>query len=240
LEVLPADAGRRNEGFGTDVAECRSKIGTWALIAWPMVGRWWPPERRCQIGDARSKGEIQVKKLHNRRGGFTLIELMIVVAIIGILAAIAIPNFLRFQLKAKSSEGKTNLAAIRTAEESYFAEYGRYISALPSPPTAQMQPFNQKTVFTHAVADSGFEIVGWLPEGRVYFNYSVESNSPDFNEFTAAAGADIDADDTPQVWGYKKGTLSGKDHAELGQCDGNFLKAETVMACDTVSGNSVF
>ena len=70
-----------------------------------------------------------MKKLHTRRGGFTLIELMIVVAIIGILAAIAIPNFLRFQLKAKSSEGKTNLAAIRTAEESYFAEYGVYVSA---------------------------------------------------------------------------------------------------------------
>jgi type IV pilus assembly protein PilA len=59
--------------------------------------------------------------MFKRKSGFTLIELMIVVAIIGILAAIAIPNFLRFQLKAKSSEGKTNLAAIRTAEQSYYS-----------------------------------------------------------------------------------------------------------------------
>ena len=74
-----------------------------------------------------------MSKIHTRRGGFTLIELMIVVAIIGILAAIAIPNFLKFQLKAKTSEGKTNLAAIRTAEESVFAEYGAYVSADTSP-----------------------------------------------------------------------------------------------------------
>ena len=54
--------------------------------------------------------------------GFTLIELMIVVAIIGILAAIAIPNFSRFQARAKQSEVKTNLKAIYTAKTSNFAE----------------------------------------------------------------------------------------------------------------------
>jgi type IV pilus assembly protein PilA len=59
--------------------------------------------------------------------GFTLIELMIVVAIIGILAAIAIPNFVKFQCRSKQSEAKTNLKAMFTAQESYRAEYDSYI-----------------------------------------------------------------------------------------------------------------
>jgi type IV pilus assembly protein PilA len=58
--------------------------------------------------------------------GFTLIELMIVVAIIGILAAIAIPNFLKFQSKSKQSEAKSNLGAIFTGQVSYFGENNTY------------------------------------------------------------------------------------------------------------------
>ena len=58
--------------------------------------------------------------------GFTLIELMIVVAIIGILAAIAIPNFLKFQAKSKQSEAKSNLGAVFTGEVAFFGETNRY------------------------------------------------------------------------------------------------------------------
>lgn len=58
--------------------------------------------------------------------GFTLIELMIVVAIIGILAAIAIPNFIRFQARSKQSEAKTNLKAIFTGQRSFFGERDTY------------------------------------------------------------------------------------------------------------------
>lgn len=57
-----------------------------------------------------------------KRKGFTLIELMIVVAIIGILAAIAIPNFLKFQCKSKTSEAKEMLKGIYTANVAYQGE----------------------------------------------------------------------------------------------------------------------
>ena len=62
--------------------------------------------------------------------GFTLIELMIVVAIIGVLAAIAIPNFIKFQARSKQSEAKANLKAIFTAQKAFFAENDKYSSEM--------------------------------------------------------------------------------------------------------------
>ena len=59
--------------------------------------------------------------------GFTLIELMIVVAIIGILAVIAVPNFQKFQARAKQSEAKTNLKGIYTAKVANFQASDTYV-----------------------------------------------------------------------------------------------------------------
>lgn len=60
--------------------------------------------------------------------GFTLVELMIVVAIIGILAAIAIPNFIKFQAKGKQSEVNANLKAIFSAQKANFPHLNGYWS----------------------------------------------------------------------------------------------------------------
>jgi len=62
----------------------------------------------------------------NRQAGFTLVELMVVVAIIGLLSAVAVPNFKKYQAKAKISEAKLQLSAAYTAQSSFFSDYNIY------------------------------------------------------------------------------------------------------------------
>ena len=64
--------------------------------------------------------------------GFTLIELIIVVAIIGILAAIAIPAYVGQQTRAARTEAYTNLQTLRLLEEQFYAENGAYTANLGS------------------------------------------------------------------------------------------------------------
>ena len=62
----------------------------------------------------------------SRSHGFTLIELMVTIAIVSVLAAIAIPAYNGYIKTAKMAEAKTNLSALRLAEEEYFIENNTY------------------------------------------------------------------------------------------------------------------
>jgi type IV pilus assembly protein PilA len=68
---------------------------------------------------------IKIRKMLNRKG-FTLIELMIVIAIIGILAAIAIPQFAAYRAKSYNSAAQSDLRNVKTNLEAFFADYQEY------------------------------------------------------------------------------------------------------------------
>lgn len=71
-----------------------------------------------------------MKLTQQNESGFTLIELMVVVAIIGILTAIAIPQYAKYQARARQTEAKTTLSSIYTAEQSFSVENGSYTECL--------------------------------------------------------------------------------------------------------------
>ncbi|MCA9473615.1 MAG: prepilin-type N-terminal cleavage/methylation domain-containing protein [Nitrospira sp.] len=122
--------------------------------------------------------------------GFSLTELMIVVAIIGILATIAIPKFMTYQAKAKQTEAKNNLVAIHTGQIAYFAENNGYIDDFNAIGFA-VSGSSQRYYY-----ELGRANMGTLPPGCTASTLDQASS----NAFVAVAIGNIDGDATCDVW----------------------------------------
>jgi type IV pilus assembly protein PilA len=162
-------------------------------------------------------------KLLKKKSGFTLIELMIVVAILGILAAVAVPAFLGYMRRAKTAEVTVNLNNMFKLAASYYESprNPRGIPAgggtgfnlcvvpttgrEPADPGSSKQTFNDKASPDNTWVDLGFTI-----SDMVLFSYSLDSQalgiSPDCvlngetvtesAVYTMRANGDLDDDDT--------------------------------------------
>jgi type IV pilus assembly protein PilA len=128
--------------------------------------------------------------------GFTLIELMIVVAIIGILAAIAIPNFLTYQARAKQSEAKIGLGGIFTTAISYFGENNTYSTSATAlgyqPAGVPRYEFSWNAATINSVTQAaGINCAGVT---------TVLAPTATQGGFTAGARGNIDGDPTCDEW----------------------------------------
>jgi prepilin-type N-terminal cleavage/methylation domain-containing protein len=95
-------------------------------------------------------------KLNNKKG-FTLIELMIVIAIIGILAAIAIPNFISYRNKAFCSKAESDASSVQAAMASYFSEPNNVTVTKTKLDTSSDRPILNPSN-SYALATNG---IGW-------------------------------------------------------------------------------
>ncbi len=143
------------------------------------------------------------------KAGFTLIELMVSVAIIGILAALAVTSYRFNQFRTRRSEAFTNLREIANLEKSYFAEFNIYTPVNVAQPGPPLGP--NKRQWTPG-ADLAFGILGYNPEGPVYFDYEVNvdlGQCPLSDCFTASAYGDVDGNGFFSLIQYVQPNLNG-------------------------------
>lgn len=127
-----------------------------------------------------NKGKEGCNRLWGNNRGFTLVELLLVIAILGILAGVAVPLFLGERTKAARTEATSNLQALRLLEEQYFAENACYYRSSGSCANATITGIPSIQDF----------LPGFKPGNEASLNFSYQlviSGNPSASAFTAIA-----------------------------------------------------
>jgi prepilin-type N-terminal cleavage/methylation domain-containing protein len=129
----------------------------------------------------------------SKRCGFSVIEFMIAVALLCIVAAVGVPNFIEMQYRAKRAEVPANLEGIRVAAIAYRAAHGQLLGEdIPRPdafPGKRERPWR---------GGSRFDALGWEPEGTVRGSYTLVVAQSD--TFVVKGFCDVDGNGEQAVF----------------------------------------
>ncbi len=138
----------------------------------------------------------------HKEAGFSLVELMIVVAVVAILSAIAINSFYGIVRRSKASEVFKNLSTIRSGQEAYRAENGIYVAVGPWPiatPPASGVLWEDPAASPAVVENTNFKVIGFAVDGVVRYSYRVTvAVAPSY--YTATAKGDLDDDNIDALY----------------------------------------
>lgn len=149
-----------------------------------------------------------LKPLDRPARGFSLVELMVVVAIIGILATIAIPRVNKFIAKSRQTEAQINLSSIYTFNKNFYLEYQGYTSS--------------------------FRAMGYLPEGNLRYNTGFSGAAAGPANYTTLTSqnyaAPIDTRTDCPTNGTRCRTLNGANNAPPANIPGTAGGVSTAVA----------
>jgi prepilin-type N-terminal cleavage/methylation domain-containing protein len=172
------------------------------------------------------------------KAGFTLVELMIVVGIIGLLSAIAIPNFISYQARSRRSEAYVNLAAVGRIQNSYHAERGEFFESGAWPDFGD--DLSTRKMQWDAASEAAYADLGWRPEGQVFYAYDTNTGATACTCelcFTATAAGDVDDDDlnSAVMYVHPERTAEG---VVIGECPSGLFGFGTPI--DSGTGQPVY
>ena len=124
-----------------------------------------------------------------------LLVMFLLVFVLGVLAAIAIPSFIKYTRRAKAAEAETNIAAIVRGIQSRQVEQGTLPPSVPATPAPAAPPVCATQTWP-AAAPPGWAELGFTPFGPLRYSYSIDT-APDGRSLAVRATGDLDCDGIP-------------------------------------------